>query len=426
MSLLRNKFGIIADDLTGANDSGVQLAKKGLSSTVLLKEEAGETLADAVILDTDSRSAAPEVASEKVSQAARLLKKMGVIHFYKKLDSTMRGNVPEELAAMEAVCKPDMMVIAPAFPKLNRITRDGNHYVNGQLITETEFAKDPKTPVTEGYLPSLFEKAAGGRITLLPMDQVRQGPQRIAGFAEEAAGKGQNWIVCDAETDEDLRAIAEGFGKLESTIVWAGSGGLAEQLPDALKLTTDQQQAAKKPAAEKVLVVSGSLSDATRRQLEALRLQPDVHMIEADPAAFVRGDVMKADMYCPSDKHLALFVGSGEDKRESALKAGQALGLDKQQIGERIAEGLGRTAEELIRKYPEVDALILTGGDTAKTVCSQLGLDRMQLLDEVEPGLPFGRLYGADSEYWAVTKAGGFGNPSSLACALRLVTGKDE
>ncbi|SIT66055.1 four-carbon acid sugar kinase family protein [Edaphobacillus lindanitolerans] len=425
---MRNKFGIIADDLTGANDSGVQLAKKGLRSTVLLKEdtEAREILADAVILDTDSRSAAPGTASDKVGRAARLLKEMGVTHFYKKLDSTMRGNVSEELAAMEAVCKPDILVIAPAFPKLNRTTRDGNHYVNGKLITDTEFAKDPKTPVTEGHLPSLFEKVARGRVVLLPLEQVRQGTGHIADFAEAAACKGQTWIVCDAETDEDLKLIAEGFAMTNANIVWAGSGGLAEPLPDALKLTSGHRPASQKPAAEKVLVVSGSLSDATRLQLEELRSQADIHMIEADPAKFVRRKDFKADMDCPPGKHIVLFVGSGEDQRKSALQAGEALGLDKQQIGERIAEGLGRTAQELIRNHPETDALILTGGDTAKTVCNRLGLDRMQLIDEVEPGLPFGRLRGAEGDYWAVTKAGGFGNPSSLAHALRLVTGKDE
>lgn len=65
------KLAIIADDLTGANDSGVQLARHGLKTSVLFDmDEDHITKYDAVVFDTDSRSIAAEKAYERVAGAA--------------------------------------------------------------------------------------------------------------------------------------------------------------------------------------------------------------------------------------------------------------------------------------------------------------------------------------------------------------------
>src|SRR6476619_7377554 len=95
------KLAIIADDLTGANDSGVQLARHGLKTTVLFDLDEGNiNKYEAVVFDTDSRSLTRKEAYNQVSRAANFLLNAGFTNIFKKLDSTMRGNIGAEIDAL--------------------------------------------------------------------------------------------------------------------------------------------------------------------------------------------------------------------------------------------------------------------------------------------------------------------------------------
>ena len=63
------KLAVIADDLTGANDAGVQFAKQGLTVQVFLNDLAAKDLGfspEVVVLDTDSRAESPAEAFARV------------------------------------------------------------------------------------------------------------------------------------------------------------------------------------------------------------------------------------------------------------------------------------------------------------------------------------------------------------------------
>lgn len=66
---------------------------------------------------------------------------------YKKIDSTLRGNLGAEIKAVADVFKPDIVIIAPAYPANQRITIGGYHLLEGKPIELTEIANAPKTPV---------------------------------------------------------------------------------------------------------------------------------------------------------------------------------------------------------------------------------------------------------------------------------------
>src|SRR5215207_2154334 len=110
---------IIADDLTGAADTGVQLVRFGYRTAVFFR--ATEVLADdldAVAFDTDSRTMPAGFAAKRVLDAAHAAGGARIV--YKKLDSTLRGNVAAELAAALGVLHPDCVIVAPAFPAAGR------------------------------------------------------------------------------------------------------------------------------------------------------------------------------------------------------------------------------------------------------------------------------------------------------------------
>lgn len=428
---LTEKIGMIADDLTGANDAGVQLAKKGLSSTVLFDYRSNhvQTNSDVLIVDTDSRAKSEAEAYEAVSKAAALLIQGGYGHIYKKVDSTLRGNIAVELAALEQAYQPDLVVFAPAFPKMNRQTIHGHHFVNGTLITETEFGKDPKTPVTESYIPALLQEYIQSDITLIDFTLLQGSCDRMMEVILEALENGNKWFVCDGKTEADLEKIAEVFVQLRKRIVWVGSAGLSEYLTQVLKINPVKAREEEQSQIDKTLLVSGSLSEVTKNQLAMVEKMTKAHFIEIDPIELIKDSIhidhlIKEFKAHEHKEHFVLYVASSEHNRAAAKAVGLSLDLTETEVSEVISRGLGVIAKSLLNKFTRLNGLVLTGGDTAKAVCSQLEITEMQLYSEVEPGLPFGKLQGEKAQYWAITKAGGFGNEQSLVNALKYMTRK--
>jgi D-threonate/D-erythronate kinase len=430
------RFYIIADDLTGANDAGVQLSKIGISSTVFLDyNESSIKVAEGVaIIDTDSRAISEKAAYEKNLQASAAFHNQGYEHVYKKVDSTLRGNIAAELSAVVSVHRPEMVVIAPAFPKMNRQTMNGTQYVNGKPVSETEFGKDPKTPVKDSFIPHLFKKYVEDQVCLIDQTMLSETEEVLIEAIMERLARGKNWFVCDAKTDEDLSIIAGVFAKVKKSTVWAGSAGLIEHLPEALQLQKSEGIQQEEMAITRTLTVSASLSEVTKQQLEWVHdTMPDAYFIEINPVELIKQtyclqDILDRFSAQSNKRHFVLFVESSEHNRKATKQLEAELSMGQTQISETIAGELGKMAEAIINAFSDIKGLVLTGGDTAKAVCNQLHMNRMQLITEVEVGLPLGKLSGETSDrlFWTVTKAGGFGNKQSLKNVLEYMSGKEE
>src|SRR5919199_5928769 len=141
------RAAVVADDLTGAADSGVQLARSGYRTAVAFRGASippTEDL-DAVAADTDSRPLPAGFAAKRVLEAGRAVRDARIV--YKKIDSTLRGQVPAELAAALKATGREKAIVAPAFPSAGRTTRGGVLLVYDEPVHETDLAHDPRTPV---------------------------------------------------------------------------------------------------------------------------------------------------------------------------------------------------------------------------------------------------------------------------------------
>ena len=101
------KLAVIADDLTGANDAGVQFAKQGLKVQVFLNDLLEKDLGlfpEVMVLDTDSRAASPAEAFARVRATGGLVRNVAAVQplIFKKFDSTLRGNIGTEIDAAMA------------------------------------------------------------------------------------------------------------------------------------------------------------------------------------------------------------------------------------------------------------------------------------------------------------------------------------
>jgi len=131
---------IVADDLSGANDTGHQLATRGYPTTVVTGEAATVEQESVVVVNTDSRYAAPEAAAERVRSAVA---QYPASFAYKKVDSTLRGNLVAEIEAMLGATESAIAVVAPAFPAMGRVTVGGIHVVDGTPVSRRAAGRDP-------------------------------------------------------------------------------------------------------------------------------------------------------------------------------------------------------------------------------------------------------------------------------------------
>src|ERR671921_1013685 len=254
-------IAVIADDLTGAADTGVQFVHAGYRAGVFFRAtEVLEDDLDAVSFDTDSRAMPAGFAAKRVVDAARVARGARIV--YKKLDSTLRGNVAAELAAALGGARRDRVIVAPAFPAAGRTTVGGIQRVHGGPVDETEMVNDPHTPVGEAHIPSLLAEAFSsvGALSvedLADPDLVRRALQDY------------ECVVADAERDADLEAVVRAVPD-PSRVLWAGSAGLALALGSVYRGPSAGDANVRTDRVRPLLVVVGSLSGVAREQVRRL------------------------------------------------------------------------------------------------------------------------------------------------------------
>ncbi|WP_406048666.1 hypothetical protein OG280_05950 [Streptomyces virginiae] len=380
---VRSGIAILADDLTSAGDGAAPFRRAGHDARILLSTPAAvpRNATGVTAVDLGSRVLDEEAAAMRTWRAARLFADSELL--LKTVDSTLRGHVATEVRAAWAGSRRRAVVIAPAFPAEGRVTVEGVQYVRGVPVHESDFARDPVHPVRCSDLPTLFPEA------------VLAGPG-LAAELPELIGNG-DLIVYSAAKDGDLDRLVAAVPRLDD-VLWVGSPGLAAALA---RRCARAGGAASVPApARRPLIVVGSANPATRRQLAALRARADVQgvTVSGDPAAAVE------TLRGPTAPVLTLQT---PDERRAP------------QTARALARSLAAVVQALTEEHT-VDALVVTGGETAATVLQALGATGIGLLDEPEPGVARGTLLG-QLPLPVLIKAGGFGDDAMLLRLCHLI-----
>jgi uncharacterized protein YgbK (DUF1537 family) len=427
------KLAVIADDLTGANDTGVQFAKKGLNTTVLFADtqvRPSHLNEDVIVLNSDSRALDADQAYEAAFNLSIQLKNLDVFNVFKKIDSTMRGNIGQEIDAVMDVFEYKTSFVVPAFPKSNRITLHGKHYVNGVLLQETEIAHDPACPVKESYLPKLLQEQSKREVELISIEDVQKGKNHLSQKMKKlSAGQSSKIIIVDATTDEELQTIVEAADILKESYLWVGSAGIAYHLSGTGE---QQEQAAGTQSGERdpVLVVAGSVKSITQDQIQYLKETNHVAEIVLSPEEFFYEDkrkleierIVRAGQELLDKGDLVVSTDRRAETIHKIKELQQKLGLTNFEVGHTIAEAMGEIAGKLIESR-SICGAVLTGGDIAGAACKVLNGEGIRVIGEVEAGIPYGKLFGGSFDGLPlVTKAGAFGTEQAFAKSLQTLT----
>jgi D-threonate/D-erythronate kinase len=377
---------VIADDLTGACDTGALFAGRHTVAVFVEPALPGPDWLAAVV-DTESRGLAPDEASRRIRRtAAGLTRRLAKGTVFKKIDSTFRGPIAAELdALLDAVGAPAALV-CPAFPAQRRTVLHGVLLVDGAPAHETPVGLDPDYPGATSDLLDVLARGLGygtaHRVSALPLKEVRGA----AGDLARDMGARRGLIVADAETDADLEALAAAALATRS-LVLAGSAGLAGAVAVALGFAPPSITC---PAPGAWLIVAGSLHPATRAQIAALT------------AAGVAGVRLPRS----GEADLAPVMAALHQGRPAFIAIHE--GLDPSR--ERVAATLADLARRALAARPTMVAV--TGGQTAHALMRACGAAHLELVGAPAPGLALGRLVASDGGTLPLlTKAGGFGPP---------------
>lgn len=413
---------LIADDFTGALDSGVQFAVRGAKTCVVTdpaydfsKVGAGVQV---LVLDAETRHLKPEAAYQVVFGAVERALAAGVQYIYKKTDSALRGNVGAELTAAMDAAGAECLAFVPALPKMNRVTRGGVLYIDGVPVAKSVFGQDPFEPVTFSSIAEIIGAQSKTPVVLHELNAAETEPR-------------PGIQVYDGETDQDLLEIGRKLGR-EGLAVSAGCAGFAAALAELLEL--EGTPPGLPYLAPSLFVACGSVNPVTLRQMETAETAGFSH-IHLNPVQKLEASWLETPE-CAATVDSWLETAGGKRRfildvndppgQDDTGAYARERGLTTEDLRVRISAQLGQLVQRLLDRG--LDATILcTGGDTLLALTRAVGVAELLPVCELDTGAVLTDFLYRGKTYHIISKSGGFGEPDLFVRLARsLGTGEQE
>jgi len=416
---------VIADDLTGANATGVLLKKMDYKAYTIMNAERIELATikdcDCLLYPTDSRGVDSEIAYNRVYNICKLLENDKVKVYSKRIDSTLRGNLGSETDAMlDCLGEEYIAVVAPCFPSSGRILLGGYMLVNGQLLHKTDTAIDPKTPVKISEAAKLFAEQSKYHVSSIYAKDMMNGKHSLAECLLAQVKAGNRIIVCDCVTQEDLDLLADSVITSKLKVVAVDPGVFTSTL--ARKLIKPSVKEEK----SRILVVVGSVHPATKVQMEELWLSQRTHNVFVETKKLLGNSELREceiarvvnEIISESNKNVVSSVtGDGiyPENRINFDEYTQKLDCSVDEVTKIINDSFAEITHRIFMKESSYKGLYTCGGDITVAVCERCGTAGLNLLDEVLPLAAYGQFLKGDFEgVHIITKGGSQGKQDAI------------
>jgi uncharacterized protein YgbK (DUF1537 family) len=413
-------LGCIADDFTGATDLASTLVRGGMRTVQLIGIPTGPAPdADAVVIALKSRTTPAGDAVRDSLAALRWLQQAGCQQVFQKycstFDSTDEGNIGPVGDALIAALGCGFALACPAFPANKRSVFQGHLFVGATLLNESGMEHHPLTPMRDANLVRVLSRQTEGTVGLIPFATVVQGADAIRRAMNALKERGTRYAIVDAVTEADLLAI--GTAAAGQALVTGGSG-VAMGLPDNFRkagLLHDSGDVSALPTVSgHSAVLAGSCSRATLFQIATARDR--VPTLELDPLGTPNAAALAQQALDWAEGKLGdapiVIAASGSPERVSALQ--QALGRDA--AGALVEQALATIAAGLVERG--VRRMVVAGGETSGAVVSRLGVQRLRIGAEIDPGVPWTYAEGSGPAMRLALKSGNFGGRDFFTAAF--------
>ena len=416
-------IGCIADDLTGATDLAVTLAREGLSVTQVNGVPDAALVvpaSDAIVVALKSRTNQAEEAVAWSLAALDWLRARGAERIYFKycstFDSTPRGNIGPVADALLDTLGADFTVATPAYPRNGRTVYLGHLFVGAELLSDSGMRDHPLTPMTDANLVRVLAAQARGRVGLVPYADVEAGAPTVHARCAALRADGVRHAILDATRDAHL--VAAGEACLDLALATGGAGlgmGLARAL--AARGRVRPGAGAALPRLDTpVAVLSGSCSTATLAQIQAVR--DDYPCFQLDPLQLADGPahIEAALTWAGSRLGSTPILLAASAPPASVARVHAALGQER--AASLVEAAFRHLARDLAARG--VRRFVVAGGETAGAVVEALGVKALTIGPEIAPGVPWTASVGGEP-YLLALKSGNFGGPDFFRRAVEML-----
>ncbi|HTO67639.1 MAG TPA: 3-oxo-tetronate kinase [Bradyrhizobium sp.] len=403
-------LGCIADDFTGATDVASALVSQGLRTVQVLgvsDADDAPVYADAIVIALKTRTAPVDEAVRLSLAALRWLQRAGCGKIFFKycstFDSTSHGNIGPVAEAMMTALATGFTVACPAFPRNRRSIYAGYLFVGGVLLSESSMRNHPLTPMTDANLVRVLAAQAARPVGLIDIAAVKAGVAAVKVRMQELAAAGHGFAIADAIDDADLEILGDACMDLPFA---TGSSGLAAGIGAALRrrgFGVGRDAAAALPSVPgRRAVVSGSCSEATNRQVARMSERHPALALDLGGIEILSSVDAAMDWAAQQPVDQPILIYSTADPAK--VKAIQArFGVERS--SRLIETALAKIARRLVTDLG-VRQMITAGGETSGAIVEALGVKRLRIGGEIDPGVP-----------WTVAEDAP--KPGALALALK-------
>ena len=408
MSIL---LGCIADDFTGATDLANNLVRNGMRvlQTIGVPELNLDQDFDAVVVALKSRNLEPDEAVKQSLEALNWLRAQGAQQIYFKycstFDSTPKGNIGPVTEALMDALHTDFTIATPAFPDNGRSVFKGYLFVGDVLLSESGMRDHPLTPMTDPNLVRVLQAQCKKKVGLISYQAVLAGAQAVTDRIAELRAQNISIAIVDAVSNEDLYRIAPALKNLP---LLTGGSGLAIGLPGNFGLIARPETSVLPPALGYRAIISGSCSEATNRQVAHFKQQGGaayainpLDLVSKSANEILPTILAWAKPLLPQGPVLIYSTANPDEVRAIQAKLGT------QEAGSAIENMLASIADGLVKLG--VGQLLVAGGETSGACVRELGVDRMQIGPQIDPGVPWCYAHGKHQSLHLTLKSGNFG-----------------
>jgi 3-oxoisoapionate kinase len=402
------------DDFTGSTDVMEALASNGVPTVLFMDIPDAAMMARfsycrAIGIAGTSRSETPEWMEENLTPVFEWLKGLGADYCHYKVCSTFDsspsvGSIGKAIDIGKSIFAQHYVPLIVGAPQLKRYTAFGHLFAAYQGETHRidrhpVMSRHPVTPMRESDLRLHLAQQTALRTDLIDLAMLHS-PDSAPGIDALAAACGGILLFDAANPESQLRA-GEVMNRLKPDGSWfvAGSSGLEYAL---LAHWREAGLLGAKPdfpspgEAERIAIVSGSVSPTTERQIRHAA-QNGFEAIPVDALALAGSDLQGA-----ADAAVAAGLKVLRDGKSplihTALGPSQDAGAALDRVTgarHRIGRALGGILRQLIQQE-NLPRVVIAGGDTSSHALKELDIEALttQLPLPQTPGSPLCLAHG--------------------------------
>jgi len=418
---------IIADDLTGATDTGVQFSTKSYKTDVIIYNESIKKIdlhninSDILVLDSETREVDQDNAQKRIIKLLNSIDLKNNDIIYKKVDSTLRGNIGIELDEIIDNFNYELCIFSPSFIDNKRITKNGDLIVENKPLGETEYYEGNLTKNKASYIPNILKEQSKNNVYVLDIETLKEYNFNLTLIIEKLNLPDKTILIIDSTEETHLKEIIEKSVKVNKKLFYAGSAGLANYLSLIYSKKSSKKDITFKKS-KKLLIIAASRRKIIDKQLDIVKndfkvvdYKINIENILKNFDQNINNDLDNLKNIINTNNKIIIRPDPYFKNKKIINKLIENYSISFRKLQILIKNYISRLVKMILQLNSNFD-LFITGGDTAAGVCNELEINNLTIMDELLSGIPLS--YTNTHNYGRlniITKAGGFGQDDSIS-----------